>query len=116
MASQGRLIFPALSPICLFLALGWAGWLPRRLQGRAIWVRPGLLFLLSASAPFTAIRPAYTPAPILTPAEVPTSAQPFGVTYGDVARPAGVRRRREERRGRRVAPGDPLLGSPCADR
>ena len=86
LASQGRLIFPALSAICVLLALGLTGCLPRRVQRWAVAVPGALLFLLSATSPFTAIRPAYSPAPILSPADVPASAQRFEVTYGDVAR------------------------------
>jgi hypothetical protein len=42
----------------------------------------GLLFLLVASTPFTAILPAYAPEPILTEADVPVSARRFDVDYG----------------------------------
>lgn len=86
LASQGRLMFAALPAICLFLALGLAGWLPPRGQRFAAWGIGGLLFLLAASTPFTAIRPAYAPAPLLTPADVPDSAQRFDVDYGGVMR------------------------------
>jgi len=86
LASQGRLMFAALPAICLFFTLGLAGWLPPRGQRFAAWGIGGLLFLLAASAPFTALRPAYTPAPLLTPADVPDSAQRFDVDYGGVMR------------------------------
>ncbi len=86
LASQGRLMFAALPAICLFLTLGLTGWLPPRAQRFAIWGIGGLLFLLAASTPFTAIRPAYTPAPLLTPADVPDSARRFDVDYGGVMR------------------------------
>jgi hypothetical protein len=86
LASQGRLLFAALSPICLFLALGLVGWLPAHRQRYAAWAIGGLMFLLAASTPFTAILPAYLPLPILTEADVPASARRFDVDYGGVLR------------------------------
>ncbi|MGE5602541.1 MAG: hypothetical protein ACM30E_05795, partial [Nitrososphaerales archaeon] len=86
LASQGRLMFAAISPICLFYALGLLGWLPPRLQRYAGWAVAGLLLLLVASTPFTAILPAYAAEPILTEADVPASAQRFDVDYGGVMR------------------------------
>jgi len=92
-ASQGRLMFPAISAICLFMVLGWtsllsigvrAGWKTRR--GLAIWLPLGLLFLLAASSPFAAIRPAYQRPPVLTLSDVPATARPYNVDYGGVAR------------------------------
>ncbi len=85
-ASQGRLLFPAISAVCLFLALGWLGWLPRRGQFPATVLLAVLFFTLSATAPFTAIKPSYVRPPILTEADVPKTAQRFDATYGDTAR------------------------------
>ena len=85
-ASQGRLFFPALSPICLFLALGWLTWFPRRWQRRAAMALAVFLLALSLTAPFTSIIPAYARPTILTIAEIPPTARRFNVTYGDVAR------------------------------
>ena len=86
LASQGRLMFAALSAICLFLALGLLEWVPRRRQSQAAWAVGALLLLLTASTPFTAILPAYAATPILTEADVPASAQRFDVDYGGVMR------------------------------
>ena len=33
---QGRYLFTALVPIAVLLVLGWAGWLPQRVQGWGI--------------------------------------------------------------------------------
>ena len=81
-ASQGRLIFPALSAICLFLALGLVSTLPQRWQRGAAWLVGGLFFLLALSVPFSSIRPAYVRPAILTTDQVPAAAQAFNATYG----------------------------------
>jgi len=85
-ASQGRLFFPAISPIALFLALGLLTWFPSRWQGRVAVGVAAFFFVVAASAPFTSIRPAYTPPPILTRDQIPATARPFNATYGNVAR------------------------------
>ena len=103
LASQGRLMFAALAAICLFLALGLIGWLPPRRQRVAAWGVGGLMFLLAASAPFAALRPAYAPVPLLTAADVPASAQRFDVDYGGVMRLLAFEVGRD-----RVQPGDSL--------
>ena len=96
-------MFAALAAICLFLALGLIGWLPPRGQRVAAWGVGGLMFLLAASAPFAAIRPAYAPAPLLTAADVPASARRFDVDYGGVMRLLAFEVGKE-----RVQPGDAL--------
>lgn len=85
-ASQGRLFFPALAPICLFLAAGWLVWFPPRWQGRAALGLAAMFLALTATAPLTSILPAYTRPAILTTAEIPPTARRFDVTYGDVVR------------------------------
>ncbi|MCU0500148.1 MAG: glycosyltransferase family 39 protein [Anaerolineae bacterium] len=85
-ASQGRLLFPAISAICLFLALGLIGWWPRRWQ---VWVAGALstmFFMLSVTAPFTSIKPAYAKPVLIAATDIPSSARPLNVSYGNVAR------------------------------
>jgi hypothetical protein len=84
--SQGRLLYPAISPICLFLALGFNQWLPSRHATYGAGALVGLLFALAVAAPFTAIAPTYARPPILAAEDVPPSAQPFNATYGGVMR------------------------------
>ena len=101
MASQGRLIFPAISGICLFLALGWLGWLsPRRQQYAALGVG-GLMLALALAAPFAAIRPAYARPADLIAASVPADAHRFDVDYSGDARLLAFEVDKE-----RVQPGD----------
>ena len=85
-ASQGRLLFPAISAICLFLALGLIGWWPRRWQGWVAGTLVTMFFALSVTAPFTSIKPAYARPDLIAEADIPSSARPLNVTYGDVAR------------------------------
>jgi 4-amino-4-deoxy-L-arabinose transferase-like glycosyltransferase len=98
LASQGRLLFPAITAICLFLSLGISSWLPRRAQRVALGGVAGALLALALAVPFVVIRPAYARPPILTLADIPAQAKPYNVIYGDQMRllayevePASVR-------------------------
>jgi hypothetical protein len=81
-ASQGRLIFPGLPVIMTLLALGLAGWAPRRARPALALPVAGLLFALAISAPFTVIRAAYAPPPIITESDIPKTAEPYHATFG----------------------------------
>ena len=62
-ASQGRLVFGALSSIALWLAVGLVWWLPARLRG---WTMVGVVVwfaAVAAATPFLVIAPAYAPPP-----------------------------------------------------
>lgn len=85
-ASQGRLLFPAISAICLFAIMGWTAWLPRRLEGALVVTLSMFLVALAASAPLLSIRPAYLRPPILTEHDIPPSATRIQVTYGEAMR------------------------------
>lgn len=70
-SSQGRLVFSAISIWSLLLALGLAGWQPRRW---GLWVMGAfalLLLALSMVAPIAWIKPAYALPEPLTDAQVP---------------------------------------------
>ena len=84
MASQGRLVFPALPAICLFFVLGLAAWLPARFRPAALGALAAGLGVLAAVTPFNAVRPSYPPPVILTPAGIPASAQPVNIDYGNL--------------------------------
>ncbi len=64
-ASQGRLLFAALSSIAVWLALGLTWWLPRRGRGPVMAALAIGMFAVAAAAPFEVIAPAYRP-PLLT--------------------------------------------------
>ncbi len=67
--TQGRLLFPAIAPLALFLMLGWSEWLP----GRRFWLAlpPASLLLLAIASLVFFIRPAYQPPPLITPDDIP---------------------------------------------
>ncbi|HEX9118274.1 MAG TPA: glycosyltransferase family 39 protein, partial [Anaerolineae bacterium] len=94
-ASQGRLMFPAISVLCLGLVVGSASLARGWSRPVATWALPALLLILAVASPFTAMRPAYAAAAIGTPAGLPASAQRFDVDYGGVARLLGFELDRE---------------------
>lgn len=59
MASQGRLMFSAISVLSLWLAAGLGGWLPERWGKITAFSFVGLLAVLTIIAPFVWIAPAY---------------------------------------------------------
>ncbi|NOZ49841.1 MAG: hypothetical protein GXP37_07295 [Chloroflexi bacterium] len=71
--AQGRLLFPALLAINLFLLLGWRALWP----SRPLWMAlpPAALLVLALISPFAIIRPAYQPPPTISPAAIPATAR-----------------------------------------
>ena len=67
--TQGRLLFPAIAPLAIFLMLGWSEWLP----GRRFWLvlPPSGLLLLAVSSLLFFIRPAYQTPPLITADDIP---------------------------------------------
>jgi hypothetical protein len=103
-ASQGRLLFPAISAISILLSLGWSQWVPRRHQKWLLGIVGGLMFALAAIAPFRYIAPAYA-RPVLSKVEGPVLLSEAGieeiphrldVTFGDKARLLGYEAGDEE--------------------
>jgi 4-amino-4-deoxy-L-arabinose transferase-like glycosyltransferase len=58
-ASQGRLLYIAIGPISLWLAVGLMWWLPRRIGQVVLAVVCGVFLLVAVLAPFAVIQPAY---------------------------------------------------------
>ena len=76
-ATQGRLLFPALSVAAIFWATGWMAIIPPRGQPLA-----GIgLFVLAAWVPWGIITPAYALPTQVT--ALPASAHPLDITFGD---------------------------------
>ncbi|MCA0452804.1 MAG: glycosyltransferase family 39 protein [Chloroflexi bacterium] len=66
-ASQGRLIFVAISAISMWMVVGWTWWQPARLQSYVTGII-GLFFaLIAAVIPFTVIAPVYAQPPQIAP-------------------------------------------------
>ncbi|MHB0859245.1 MAG: glycosyltransferase family 39 protein [Anaerolineae bacterium] len=103
MGSQGRLLFPALSPLCIGLALGWSAWFPRRTQRWSKALGPGLMLVLAILAPFAAIQPAYAPPRLLSSEDIPVSARPVQAEVGE-----GMRLLAYEVHTNSLAPGKEL--------
>ena len=107
-ASQGRLMFPAISAIAVLLALGWSQWVPRRYDRVAQQCRKwllgivgGLMFALAAVAPFRYIAPAYAKPVLLSEAELEGIPHRLDVTFEGKARLRGYEAGDEE-----IRPGE----------
>ena len=100
-ASQGRLMFPAISGIAVLLALGWSQWMPRHYQKWLLGIVGGLMFVLAAIAPFRYIVPAYAKPVLLSEAELGGIPRRLDVTFGGKARLLGYEAKNEE-----VRPGE----------
>jgi len=96
-AAQGRLLFPALAPIGVLLALGLASW------SEGVWPVIGVtivLFAQTLTSPFLVIQPAYAK-PLVT--QLPADVQFANARFGEAVELIGVRLS-----GDRVAPGGTL--------
>ncbi len=71
-ASQGRLVFGALSAISMWMAVGLVWWLPKRIQAVMMTGTAGYFGLIAVLTPLLVIAPIYTP-PTLVAAELPAS-------------------------------------------
>ena len=90
-ASSGRLLFPGISSIALFLALGWSGLAPERLE-RWIPIASGaILGTIALATPFLVIAPAYARPSLLTEAELGSVPHRLDAIYGDELRLVGYR-------------------------
>lgn len=97
-ASQGRLMFPAISAIAILVALGWSQWVPRRYQKWLVGIVSSLMFVLAVIAPFRYIAPAYAGPVLLSEAEIEKIPHRLDVTFGDKARLLGYKAGDEETR------------------
>ena len=85
MASQGRLLFPALGCLSLLLVLGLSSLVPRRWHAGLAWALGFGLFVLAALVPFRVILPAYSPLPAPAEAEAAALNHPMHALYADGA-------------------------------
>ncbi len=81
-SSQGRLVFYAISVWSLLLAMGLAGWLPRRWGWWAVAAFALFLLGLTVAAPSAWIAPTYALPEPLTDAQVAAIPHPLDVTFG----------------------------------
>ena len=103
MASQGRLLFSALTAISLLMAAGLSALLPRRRAVLPLLAGGGLL-VIAILVPFQVIMPAYAPPRMLSEPEVAGLSPRIDATFGDSIRLVSMRvDRREALPGDRVA-------------
>lgn len=104
-ASQGRLIFPAISAISVLMAAGLAE-LGRlipvsSLKPLLMWLLAAFLAVLSSVVPFAVIAPHYAPPPDLTPAQLASIPDRLDVNFGGELTLLGY-----DLQTKSVAPGD----------
>jgi len=104
-ASQGRLIFPAISAISVLMAAGLAD-LGRlipvaSLKPLPLWLLAAFMAVLSSVVPFAVIAPHYAPPPDLTPAQIASIPSRLDVSFGGELTLLGY-----DLRTSAVAPGD----------
>lgn len=78
-ASQGRLLFVAVSSICLWIAVGLTWWLPPRLQ----------LIICRCSLAYSAGVASVVPFLVIVPAYMPSSSVPLESSLGTYLEPGG---------------------------
>jgi 4-amino-4-deoxy-L-arabinose transferase-like glycosyltransferase len=86
LASQGRLIFPAIAVISVLFAYGLAGWAGRAWRQRIAVAVGGVAFVLAVAMPFWVISPAYAKPPLLSADQVPASAQKADLIFANTLR------------------------------
>jgi 4-amino-4-deoxy-L-arabinose transferase-like glycosyltransferase len=104
LASQGRLLFPALTALSLFMSLGLLALFRRQQQSRVVLALAIALGALCFAAPFTAIAPAYRRPPVLTRQEIPVTLPRVEATFQDEIRLVAY-----DLAPREVAPGEPMV-------
>jgi 4-amino-4-deoxy-L-arabinose transferase-like glycosyltransferase len=86
LASQGRLLFPAIAAVAVLLAFGLAGWAAHKWRSRiALGLGLGLL-IIAAAIPIWVIRPAFAMPPLLDASQVPANASPADLIVGETMR------------------------------
>ncbi len=112
LASQGRLLFPVIAPISLFMAIGLARLAQLASHRRALrntryamFIIPIALATLTLLAPFLYIRPAYALPQRLDAAALPALDRQTELFFEDKIRYLGFR---VHNPGQRIAPGDLL--------
>ncbi len=86
---QGRLLFPAMSAICILLTLGFRQWFPPRYARSGIVTFLAVLLALAVLVPYRYIAPAYARARALTTTEIAAITHPMSVDFGQKVRLLG---------------------------
>jgi len=95
-ADQARLLYPALSPMVLFLFLGWRRWVPPTQNIVLAYGVGGGMLLLAVITPIRYIAPLYAPPRTLTLSEVERIGHQTNLDFGDQIRLLGYELETEE--------------------
>ncbi len=109
--TQGRLLFPAISALCILLILGLGQLVPKRYARTLVSVVSLAMLVFAALCPFLYIGPAYARPPILSPDQVPPNVTQLNVDFGGKVRLLGCQLDREKactERSRSIRPGGTL--------
>ncbi|MGA9349059.1 MAG: glycosyltransferase family 39 protein [Anaerolineae bacterium] len=88
-SSQGRLVFSAISALSILLFLGLSQFVPRRYTKMLACLVAGLMFAISAIAPFRYIAPAYAKPHLLSAEEIEDILNRLDVSFGGVMKLLG---------------------------
>ncbi|HID61749.1 MAG TPA: hypothetical protein EYP49_03235 [Anaerolineae bacterium] len=102
-ASQGRLMYPAISAISILLFTGLAQWVPRRAVTPLAGVLGVAMLVIAVVSPFRYIAPAYARPPLLSETELEKIPNPLAVTFEGQMKLLGYEVSREA-----VRPGESL--------
>lgn len=102
-ASQGRLLFPAISALCILLALGLSQLVPGRYAKITVILISLTMFVFAVLCPFLYIGPAYARPPIISPDEIPPGVVQLNADFGGKIQLLGCHLDREK-----VGPGETL--------
>ena len=81
-ASQGRLVFSAISALSILLFLGLSQLVPRRYTKMLVCLVAGTMFVIAAIAPFRYIAPAYAKPHLLSSEEIKNTPNRLDVSFG----------------------------------
>ena len=108
-ASQGRLIFPAISAVAFWLALGWQQLAPRRWHRAALTGIAAAMLIVAAAVPPAFIAPAYAQPPTIDAAEAKAHvAHETNLTFQDQVTLLGY-----QVEGESVGPGEEVWVRAC---
>lgn len=88
-ASQGRLMFPALTAINLWIAMGWVGLFRSKLRYVFPIIASSFMVITAFSLPFTVISPAYAKPVLLSKAKMPSITHRLDIQFADSVRLLG---------------------------
>ena len=104
MASQGRLMFPAISSLSVLTAMGLSGLWGRRWSAVGLGLMNGAMLFIAVLLPIVSITPAYRQPPSLSLDDLPSQVAPLEATFGGRMRLLGYQLEGED-----LGPGETLL-------